>query len=54
MQRTRTAGILLIVAGAIFLAAGLLDEERNTLRFVAAALLMAAGLVRLMRGRPTP
>ena len=50
MDRNRIAGVLLIAAGAAFLGAALLDSEGSTLRFVAAALLMAAGILRLVRG----
>jgi hypothetical protein len=51
MKSQRTAGILLIVAGLVFLAAALLDPERTTLRFVAAGALLLAGAVRLVRAR---
>jgi len=51
MNRQRMAGLLLIAAGVIFLAAALLEQERSTLRFVAAGALMLAGAVRLARAR---
>jgi hypothetical protein len=51
MTQYRTAGILLLVAGAAFLVAGLLEQQRSPLRFIAAGALMLAGILRLMRAR---
>jgi hypothetical protein len=51
MTRDRRAGFLLLLAGAAFGVSALLTSPPRPLGFVAAVLLAAAGLVRLVRTR---
>jgi len=51
MVYDRKAGILLVVAGAAFLLAALLNDPRQPLTFVAAGALIFAGILRLRRSR---
>jgi len=51
MASEREAGILLVVAGAAFLLAALLNDPRQPLTFVAAGALLFAGILRLRRSR---
>jgi hypothetical protein len=51
MVRDRNAGFLLVLAGAAFLVAALLNDPRQPLSFVAAGALLFAGILRLWRSR---
>ena len=51
MKNPRTAGILFLFAGALFVISALLEGERSTLRFAAGAVLGLAGVVWLVRSR---
>jgi hypothetical protein len=53
MLRGRRAAILLLLAGAAFLVAALLNEPWQPLSFIAAGALMFAGLLRFWRSRHT-
>ena len=54
LRNPRTSGLLLIVAGALFLIAALMEHPTQPLRYLAGGLLLLAGVVHSLRGRRTP
>ena len=49
MRNRRAAGMLFLLAGALFIVAALLEGERRGLRLMAGGVLMLAGVAWLVR-----
>lgn len=51
MSLARVVGIALVVAGALFVSRGYSAQPRDTVAIVAGVLFVAAGVLRMRRGR---